>query len=136
MTIFDRTWYGRVLIERVENLTPGPDWQRAYQEINETEAHLIHHGAIIFKFWLHIDKNEQLLRFQSRQSDPLKKFKITAEDWRNREKWDDYVTAVDDMLHLTHTPQAPWNIIESNNKKYARIKILKTIVQTLEESLR
>ncbi|MCL2224316.1 MAG: polyphosphate:AMP phosphotransferase [Defluviitaleaceae bacterium] len=134
-SIFDRSWYGRVLVERVENLTPVPVWKRAYQEINEMEAHLSAHGVIIFKFWLDIDRDEQLRRFKSRQTDPFKHYKITEEDWRNREKWDCYEDAIDEMLAKTNTPYAPWTVVESNKKKYARIKVLETIAKTLELEL-
>ena len=134
--IFDRSWYGRVLVERIEGFCSEADWRRAYGEINEMEKHLCNHGAIIFKFWLHIDKNEQLKRFRVRESDPLKQYKITEEDWRNREKWDAYEAAADEMFYNTCTSCAPWTIIESNNKKYARIKTLKLVVETLEKELK
>jgi len=136
LTIFDRSWYGRVLVERVEELTPEHIWRRAYTEINEMEQHLVAHGTVMLKFWLHIDKEEQLQRFESRQNDPLKQHKITEEDWRNREKWDLYETAVDEMLARTHTPHAPWIIVESNSKKYARIKVLQTVTDALEDAMR
>jgi polyphosphate:AMP phosphotransferase len=136
LTIFDRSWYGRVLVERVEELTPVEIWKRAYREINEMEQHLVGHGMVMLKFWLHIDKDEQLRRFESRQSDPLKQHKITEDDWRNREKWDLYEAAVDEMLMRTHTPHSPWIIVESNSKKYARIKVLQTVTDALEDALR
>jgi len=136
VTIFDRSWYGRVLIERVDNLTPQPIWQRAYQEINEMEQHLVGHGMIILKFWLHIDKDEQLRRFEGRQNDPSKQHKITDADWRNREQWDQYETAVDEMLARTHSPHAPWIIVESNSKKYSRIKVLKNVSDALEDAMK
>ena len=135
-TIFDRSWYGRVLIERVEGLTPVPVWQRAYQEINEMEEHLTRHGAVLLKFWLHIDKDEQLKRFNARMEDPLKQHKITDEDWRNRERWDDYEVAVDEMFARTHKPNAPWIVVESNNKKFARIKVLKAVTDALDAALK
>ncbi|MCL2387223.1 MAG: polyphosphate:AMP phosphotransferase [Defluviitaleaceae bacterium] len=135
-TIFDRSWYGRVLVERVDEITPVDIWQRAYREINEFEQHLVGHGMVMLKFWLHIDKDEQLRRFESRQSDPLKHHKITEDDWRNREKWDLYESAVDEMLMRTHTPHSPWIIVESNSKKYARIKVLQTVTDALEDALR
>jgi len=134
--IFDRSWYGRVMVERVEGFCSGDEWRRAYGEINDMEFHMGNHGAIIFKFWLHIDKDEQLRRFQSRETDPQKQYKITEEDWRNREKWDAYELAVDEMLAKTNTSYAPWTVVESNNKKYARIKTLKLVVSTLEERLK
>jgi len=136
LTIFDRSWYGRVLVERVEGLTPEPIWRRSYGEINDMEQHLVGHGTVILKFWLHIDKEEQLRRFESRKNDPLKQHKITEEDWRNREKWDLYEAAVDEMLHRTHNSYAPWIIVESNCKKYARIKVLQTVTDALEDALR
>ena len=136
IAIFDRSWYGRVLVERVEKFCSEEEWQRAYNEINDMEMHLHNHGAIIFKFWLHIDKDEQLRRFQEREAAPSKQFKITDEDWRNREKWDEYEKAVDDMLGRTSTNYAPWTVVESNNKRYARIKTLKLVVETLEEELK
>lgn len=136
LTIFDRSWYGRVLVERVEELTPVHVWQRAYREINEFEQHLVGHGTVLLKFWLHIDKDEQLRRFESRQNDLLKSRKITEEDWRNREKWDLYEEAVDEMLFRTHTAHSPWIIVESNSKKFARIKVLKTVTDALDDALR
>jgi polyphosphate:AMP phosphotransferase len=135
-TIFDRSWYGRVLIERVDELTPVPVWQRAYQEINEMEQHLANHGVVLLKFWMHIDRDEQLRRFNSRETDPLKQHKITDADWRNREKWDAYETAVEDMIAKTHKPYAPWVVVESNNKRFARVKVLQTVTNALEEALR
>jgi len=136
IAIFDRSWYGRLLVERVENLTPPEDWQRAYKEINDMERHLYNHGMILFKFWLHIDKDEQLARFKAREADPMKRYKITADDWRNREKWDGYVEAVDEMLLRTNTEIAPWTVVESNCKKYARVRTLGIIVEELEKRLR
>jgi len=135
LTIFDRSWYGRVLIERVDELTPPHIWQRAYQEINEMEQHLVSHGMIILKFWLHIDRDEQLRRFEGRQNDPLKQHKITDADWNNRSKWENYEVAVDDVLAKTHTSHAPWIIVESNNKKYSRVKVLKAVTDALEEAI-
>ncbi|MDR0272906.1 MAG: polyphosphate:AMP phosphotransferase [Clostridiales bacterium] len=136
LTIFDRSWYGRVLVERVEELTPAHIWQRAYREINEFEQHLVGHGSVLLKFWLHIDKDEQLRRFEDRQNDPHKQHKITEEDWRNREKWDLYEAAVDEMLMKTHHSHSPWIIVESNSKRYARIKVLQTVTDALEDALR
>ena len=135
LTIFDRSWYGRVLIERVDKLTPEHIWRRGYQEINEMEQHLVSHGTILLKFWLHIDKDEQLRRFKSRQEDPSKNHKITDADWQNREAWDDYEVAIDEMLARTHTAHAPWIIVESNNKKYARIKVLQTVTDAMEDAM-
>ncbi|MCL2352489.1 MAG: polyphosphate:AMP phosphotransferase [Firmicutes bacterium] len=136
IAIFDRSWYGRVLVERVENLTPPEVWRRAYKEINDMERHLYNHGVILFKFWLHIDKEEQLARFKAREADPLKQYKITADDWRNRDKWDAYVEAVDEMLLRTNTGCAPWTVVESNCKKYARLRTLRIIAEELEKRLK
>ncbi|MDR0999371.1 MAG: polyphosphate:AMP phosphotransferase [Clostridiales bacterium] len=135
MSIFDRSWYGRVMVERVERLAEPEQWARAFDEINDMERHLVNHGVIIFKFWLHIDPAEQLARFEARQRDPLKSYKITDEDWRNREKWDQYEASVDDMLAQTNTDFAPWTIIESNDKKYARIKTLEIVTGGLDKLL-
>lgn len=135
ITIFDRSWYGRVLVERAENFCTEERWQRAYQEINEFEETLSDFGTIIVKFWLHIDKDEQLRRFKSREGTPEKQWKITPEDWRNREKWDIYLRAVDDMLLKTDTDHAPWTVVESNDKRYSRIKTLKTLVDTIDKNL-
>lgn len=136
IAIFDRSWYGRVLVERVENLCQERDWRRAYAEINEMEADYINSsGGGIVKFWLEISRDEQLRRFQQRTSDPQKVYKITDEDWRNREKWDLYETAVDEMLARTSTAIAPWTVIESNDKWYARVKSLKTVIATIQNLL-
>lgn len=135
IAIFDRTWYGRVMVERIEGFCSEEDWQRAYREINEFEKELYNWGAVIVKFWLQIDQDEQLRRFTDRQNTPEKQWKITDEDWRNREKWPYYELAVDDMLRYTSTDFAPWHIIESNDKKYARIKALKVLVKAIESRL-
>ncbi|MCL2378240.1 MAG: phosphate--AMP phosphotransferase [Defluviitaleaceae bacterium] len=135
MTIFDRSWYGRVLIERVDQLTPEHIWRRAYKEINEMEQHLVNHGVILLKFWMHVDKDEQFRRLTARQNSPEKQHKITPEDWRNHEKRPEYEQAVDEMLAHTQNPHAPWVIVESNNKKFARIKTLKTVTDTLNSAL-
>ena len=132
--IFDRTWYGRVMVERLEGFCSENDWKRAYNEINEFERMLTDWGAVVLKFWIHIDKETQLARFTERQNTPEKLWKITDEDWRNREKWDQYEIAVDEMLQKTSTKNAPWYIIESNDKKYARIRTLKIIVKALEKA--
>ncbi|PPK81468.1 polyphosphate:AMP phosphotransferase [Lacrimispora xylanisolvens] len=136
IAIFDRTWYGRVLVERVEGFCRESQWKQAYQEINEMESHLANAGAVVLKFWLHIDKDEQEKRFKERQEDPLKQWKITEEDWRNREKWDQYESAVNEMLVRTSTTYAPWVVVEGNCKYYARIKILKTVVEALENKIK
>ncbi|MBR4540319.1 MAG: phosphate--AMP phosphotransferase [Clostridia bacterium] len=132
--IFDRTWYGRVMVERLEGFCTEKDWQRAYNEINEFERQLTDWGAVVIKFWIHIDQETQLARFTERQNTPEKQWKITDEDWRNREKWPQYEVAVDEMLQKTSTKNAPWYIIESNDKHYARIKTLKIIVNALEKA--
>ena len=132
--IFDRTWYGRVMVERLEGFCSEDDWRRAYNEINEFERQLTDWGAVVLKFWIHIDQDTQLARFTDRQNTPEKQWKITEEDWRNREKWPLYEKAVDEMLEKTSTVNAPWHIIESNDKKYARIKTLKIIIKALEKA--
>ena len=136
IAIFDRTWYGRVMVERLEGFCSENDWQRAYHEINEFERELTDWGAVVIKFWVQIDKQTQLLRFNERQNDPAKQWKITEEDWRNREKWDAYETAVNEMLQKTSTANAPWHILESVDKKYARIKALQITADALEKALR
>ena len=136
IAIFDRTWYGRVMVERIEGFCTTQDWQRAYKEINQMEQQLVNHGAVVLKFWLHIDKEEQARRFQDRQDNPEKSWKITDEDWRNREKWDLYEKAVDEMLVRTSTADAPWIIVEGNDKLYARIKVLETVVNALEKRMK
>ncbi len=135
ITIFDRTWYGRVMVEKIEKFTPLERCNQAYQEINEFEKQLNEWGAVVIKFWLHIDQNEQLKRFTDRQNTPSKQWKITDEDWRNRDKWDIYESAVDEMIEKTSTTYAPWHIIEANDKRYARIKTLKIINDTIEKAL-
>ncbi len=135
ITIFDRTWYGRVLVERVEGLCTEAEWRRAYREINEFERQLTDFGTVIVKFWLHIDQEEQLRRFQARQNAPYKQWKITDEDWRNREKWPKYEVAVIDVLNKTSTTNAPWTILEANCKLYARIKALRTVAEAIEDAL-
>lgn len=136
MTIFDRSWYGRVLVERVEGLCSEEEWKRAYREINEFEEILTQAGVIVLKFWLQIDKDTQLKRFNSRLIDPEKKWKITAEDWRNRSRWEDYKIAANEMLQKTSTTNARWIVVESNDKRYSRIKVLKTTTEVLEDELK
>ncbi|MGC9399627.1 MAG: hypothetical protein ACP5HM_10890 [Anaerolineae bacterium] len=133
--IFDRTWYGRVLVERVEGFCTESEWKRAYREINEFERGLVDFGMIIAKFWIHISSDEQLRRFEARKHTPYKSWKLTDEDWRNRAKWDQYEQTVEDMLLRTSTVTAPWTIIEGNDKRYARIKALKTLVNLLSNEL-
>jgi AMP-polyphosphate phosphotransferase len=136
IAIFDRSWYGRVLVERVEKFCSEPDWQRAYGEINEMEEDFVNSsGGGIVKFWLEISKDEQLRRFQQRAGDPMKIYKITDEDWRNREKWDLYDDAINEMLARTSTDIAPWTVIESNDKWYARVKALRTVIDTVQKLL-
>ena len=135
IAIFDRTWYGRVMVERLEGFCSENDWQRAYNEINEFEKELDDWGAVIIKFWVQIDKETQLERFTDRQNTPEKQWKITDEDWRNREKWDLYEDAVNEMIQKTSTEYAPWHILESNDKHYARIKALKTVTAEIEKKL-
>lgn len=135
LTIFDRSWYGRVMVERVEGFCSEDEWKRAYREINEFETILREGGAIILKFWLHIDKETQLKRFEDRQNNPQKQWKITAEDWRNREKWDMYEVAVEEMLQKTSTTDSPWIVVESVDKHYSRVDVLKIVVETLEKEL-
>ncbi len=132
--IFDRTWYGRVMVERLEGFCSEDDWKRAYNEINEFERQLTDWGAVVLKFWIHIDQDTQLARFNDRQNTPEKQWKLTEEDWRNREKWPQYEEAIDEMLKKTSTENAPWFIIESNDKKYARIKTLKIVIDALEKA--
>ena len=121
IAIFDRTWYGRVMVERIEGFCTTEEWQRAYKEINKMEEHLANHGAIVLKFWMHISKDEQERRFKERMTTPGKEWKITDEDWRNREKWDLYEEAVDEMILRTSTTYAPWIIVEGNCKYYAQL---------------
>ncbi|HPH35922.1 MAG TPA: polyphosphate:AMP phosphotransferase [Methanoregulaceae archaeon] len=129
ITIFDRSWYGRVLVERVEGYCTPAEWRQAYREINEMEQAYVGSGGGLIKFWLEVSKDEQLERFQDRQNDPLKEWKITDEDWRNRAKWNEYEEAVDEMLGRTSTAEAPWTIVESDDKYYARLKTLQTVIE-------
>jgi polyphosphate kinase 2 (PPK2 family) len=135
IAIFDRSWYGRVLVERVEGFARLDEWQRAYAEINEFERQLVEFGTIVCKFWMQISPDEQLRRFEERQSVPYKSWKLTDEDWRNREKWDEYERAVCDMIDRTSTEIAPWTLVEANDKYYARIKVLKTLCERIEKAL-
>ncbi|HEY3291117.1 MAG TPA: hypothetical protein VGK87_13385 [Anaerolineae bacterium] len=135
IAIFDRSWYGRVMVERVEGFCNTEAWMRAFSEINQFERHLTDFGTIIIKFWMHISQEEQLKRFKDRESIDYKSWKLTDEDWRNRGKWEDYERAVEDMLLKTSTLRAPWTIVEANDKNYGRIKVLKTIVDKLTQEL-
>jgi polyphosphate kinase 2 (PPK2 family) len=136
IAIFDRSWYGRVMVERIEGFCTEEEWRRAYREINSFERKLVDFGTIMFKFWIHISQEEQLARFNSRKDDRLKQWKLTDEDWRNRDKWDEYYRAVNDMLIKTSTLTAPWTVIEGNCKWYARIKALWTLVISLSHELK
>jgi len=134
-TLYDRSWYGRVLVERVEQFATEQEWGRAYQEINNFEEQLVNHGNVLMKFWLHIDKDEQLARFQARETTPWKNYKIGPDDWRNRDKWDAYKLAVHDMVARTSTDKAPWQLIPANDKAYARSEILKRVCAKIESIL-
>ena len=136
IAIFDRSWYGRVLVERLEGYCSEADWKRAYSEINQFEHQLTEFGAITFKFWMHISKDEQLRRFRERKRTNYKSWKITDEDWRNRGKWEDYLIAAEEMLLKTSTPSSPWTMVEANDKYFSRIKVLRTVVEKLKQALR
>jgi polyphosphate:AMP phosphotransferase len=135
VVIFDRSWYGRVLVERVEGFAPEADWRRAYEEINDFEENLTDRGFLVMKFWMHIDREEQLRRFAEREKTSYKKYKIGGEDYRNRERWDDYVRAVDDMVEHTSTDVAPWRLVPANDKRFARVAVLKAICDALKRRL-
>lgn len=135
ITIFDRSWYGRVLVERIEGFARPDEWQRAYKEINEFEQELVESGILVCKYWLHITPDEQLRRFEERKTIPHKRWKLTDEDWRNREKWSEYEAAVNDMIQRTNTPHAPWTIVPANDKYTARIEVLDTVCEHLRASL-
>jgi AMP-polyphosphate phosphotransferase len=132
--IFDRSWYGRVLVERVEGFATEKELKRAYDEINEFERTLADDGAIILKFYLHISKDEQLFRFKRREADPYKHWKINDEDWRNRRKWDEHNTAAEDMFEKTSTEDAPWTVVAANYKWYARLRVLRAVVESLDRA--
>ena len=133
--LFDRSWYGRVLVERVEGFARQEEWQRAYGEINDFEQQLAEHGIVLLKYWLQIDSDEQLRRFEDRQKTPHKRWKLTDEDWRNREKWSEYELAAHDMIEKTSTEIAPWILVAANDKRFARVKVLRTLCEKLEEAL-
>lgn len=135
LTIFDRSWYGRVLVERIEGFCSDADWMRAYGEINDFEDAMVRHGTVVVKFWLAISKDEQYRRFKEREQVSFKRFKITKEDWRNRKRWNDYEVAVCDMVDRTSTAKSPWTLVEANNKYHARIKVLKTLCSAVEQRL-
>lgn len=136
MTIFDRSWYGRVLVERIEGFASINEWSRAFNEINSFEAQLHQHGCLVIKFWLNISNEEQLRRFQEREVTPHKKFKITEEDYRNRDRWEDYTLAIEDMIENTSTQNCPWHIISSNHKNNARLQVLETCVKSIKRHLK
>jgi polyphosphate:AMP phosphotransferase len=135
LTIFDRSWYGRVLVERVEGFATEQEWRRAYSEIGEFEEQLVERGIVLVKYWVHISEDEQLRRFKEREKARYKQWKLTDEDWRNRAKWDDYERAVNDMVEQTSTELAPWTLVEGNDKYFARLKVLKTLCASLERAL-
>jgi len=136
MAVFDRSWYGRVLVERVEEFATREQWLRAYDEINGYEASLSAEGMILVKFWLHISAEEQLKRFKGRESDPLKTWKLTDEDWRNRDKREAYIEAVEDMFARTDQPNAPWELVEADSKRYARVKVVERVIVRIEDGMR
>lgn len=133
MTIFDRSWYGRVLVERIEGFADDDEWRRAFSEINDFEDQLVEHGIVLLKFWMHISKDEQLRRFKAREETPHKRWKLCDEDWRNRERWDDYALAAHEMIQQTSMQVSPWVLVENENKKYGRIKVLKSVCNALEK---
>ncbi len=136
VTIFDRSWYGRVMVERVEGFATADQWRRAYTEINTFERQLVEHGILLLKFWLHISKDEQLRRFEERKNTPFKSWKITDEDWRNRERWDQYEIAVHDMVERTSTQLAPWIVVEGNDKRFARVKVIRSLCDKLSQAVK
>jgi polyphosphate kinase 2 (PPK2 family) len=136
MAVFDRSWYGRVLVERVEGYATREQWLRAYDEINAFERTLANEGTILIKFWMHISGKEQLKRFKDREKDPLKTWKLTDDDWRNREKRDEYKQAVEDMVARTSEPNATWHLIPAESKRYARVAVVETVIQEIEEGMR
>jgi polyphosphate kinase 2 (PPK2 family) len=135
VTIFDRSWYGRLLVERVEGFAREDEWRRAYLEINDFEQQLVDHGIVVTKFWIHLSSEEQLARFKEREGTAYKRHKITDEDWRNREKWDAYVAAINDMVARTSSTDAPWVIVAGNDKRFARVQILESLVKRLQKAL-
>jgi polyphosphate kinase 2 (PPK2 family) len=135
LTIFDRSWYGRLLVERVEGFCSQPAYMRAYREINDFEEQLVRHGTLVIKLYLQISEDEQLRRFQERERTEFKRYKLTAEDWRNRAKWEDYALAASDMVDRTSTEFAPWTLVEANDKHHARLKVLRTLCARIRESI-
>jgi polyphosphate kinase 2 (PPK2 family) len=136
MSVLDRSWYGRVLVERVEGFAERAEWLRAYDAINAFEHSLVEEGMILIKFWMQISDAEQMHRFKRREGRPLKAWKLTEEDWRNREKRDQYTLAVEDMLSRTDTPETPWDLIAAEDKRYARVKVIETVIARIEEGMR
>ena len=136
MAVLDRSWYGRVLVERIEGFAPQEAWQRAYEEIRDFEHTLTAEGMVLVKLWLHVSEDEQLKRFKAREQDPLKAWKLTDEDWRNREKRPQYVEAVEDMVRETSTGFAPWTLVEAESKRYARVKVIETVIAAAEDGMR
>jgi polyphosphate kinase 2 (PPK2 family) len=134
--IFDRSYYGRVLVERVEGFCSEAEWRRAYREISEFEAHQASAGMVICKFWLHLSKEEQLRRFRDRERDPFRSYKLTPEDWRNRARWAEYSAAVEEMIERTSAPHAPWTLVEAEDKYHARIKCVETLADAMQLALR
>jgi len=135
VTVFDRSWYGRVLVERVEGYASEDEWARAYGEIRDFEEQLVQHGWVVCKFWLHITKDEQLARFKSREDTPYKSWKLTEEDWRNREQWDAYEQAINEMVERTSTHTAPWTLVEANDKRHARVKVIETVADAMARAV-
>jgi polyphosphate kinase 2 (PPK2 family) len=136
MAVLDRSWYGRVLVERVEHFASDEAWHRAYEEIRDFEHSLTAEGMVLVKLWLHVSDEEQLKRFKAREQDPLKSWKLTDEDWRNREKRSQYLEAVEDMIRETSTGFAPWTLVEAESKRYARVKVIETVIAAAEDGLR
>lgn len=136
MSVFDRTWYGRVLVERVEGFASEEQWSRAFTEITNFERTLADEGTVIVKFWMHISQEEQLKRFERRQQDPLRQWKLTEEDWRNREKYDEYLSAIEEMLERTEHPAGPWHVIAAESKRFARVEVLKRTVEAVEAGMK
>ncbi len=136
MAILDRSWYGRVLVERLEGFATEQEWRRAYDEINGYERMIADEGTVLVKLWLHLSEEEQLARFEARQADPLKAYKLTDDDWRNREKRSAYVAAIEEMVDQTGTEWAPWHLIEGDSKRFARVKVIETVIAATEEGLR
>jgi polyphosphate kinase 2 (PPK2 family) len=135
LAVFDRSWYGRVLVERVEGFASEADWMRAYDEINHFEEQLVKSRTVLVKLWLQVSRDEQLRRFQDREETSFKRFKLTPEDWRNRDKWDDYQRAASDMVDRTSTEIAPWTLVEAEDKFHARVKVLRTLTDAIEDAL-